>query len=85
MRFSKQPLCDLDDKHFDDATLMSVDDPTDRMDKADGRNVKTKNVFTLSPTALPTLRPQRVFYTTIKKFDLFLCAGIIYMLVALIT
>jgi hypothetical protein len=37
----------------------SVDDPSGRVDKTDGRNVKNEKMFfTLSPTALPTLRPQ---------------------------
>jgi hypothetical protein len=46
---------------------MFVDDPSDRVDKAVGANVKTKNVFTLAPTALSTLRPQTIFLLQQQK------------------
>lgn len=50
-----------------------MDDPSDRVDKADGRNVEnTEAVFTsLSPTALPTLRPQMALICIIKSFFIF--------------
>jgi len=45
-----------------------VDDPRERVDKTDGRNVQNKMFYTLSPTALPTLRPQQFLITIITIF-----------------
>jgi hypothetical protein len=48
---------------------MSVDDPADRVDKAVDEMWKNKNHFpTLSPTTLPTLRPQGYFDYNNKYF-----------------